>query len=251
MGSILIIVAAVIVAFLLAYAIVKYLPLKFKWVASLVLLALAVFLVYKIYDGIMKPINFNKDKKVLFARVITNLKMIRDAEIAHYDITGNYTDNKDSLLSFVENAQFALIEIRDTVVKVNKGTRWQPLIVDVEQKVTDTIGYESVKDKLFKDRDYKNMFKVPGLDGKEFQLAIGKVEKVVGLEVPVFEAKIDKKSILVGKDISLVKQELEAVTSDEIKGEFISVGSLNEVTTGGNWPPFYDKQDRAKENSKD
>ena len=47
-------------------------------------------------------------------------------------------------------------------------------------------------------------------------------------------------------DASLVKQELEANTSDEIKGNLISVGSLNEVTTGGNWPPSYDKNDRAK-----
>lgn len=46
---------------------------------------------------------------------------------------------------------------------------------------------------------------------------------------------------------SLVKQELEVIESDQIKGEYVSVGSLDEVTTGGNWPPSYDKRDGAKE----
>ena len=41
---------------------------------------------------------------------------------------------------------------------------------------------------------------------------------------------------------SLVKQELEVMASDQIKGENISVGSLDEVTTAGNWPPSYDKK---------
>ena len=120
-------------------------------------------------------------------------------------------------------------------------------MVDVEKKVTDTIGYEPILNG-FKNRDYKNMFKVPGLDGKEFELEIGKVEKVAGLEVPVFEARIDKESILKGEDISLVKREKEAIQSDQVKGEYVSVGSLSEVTTGGNWPPSYDKADFEKKN---
>ena len=243
---IILIILAVVAAFGLAYLIVKFLPLKFKWIASLALLVLAGLLVYKIYDGIMRPINFNKDKKVRFAKVISNLKIIRDAEIAYYEVNGNYTDKEDILISFIDTAQRAIVEMRDTVIKVNKGTRWQPVMVDVEKRVKDTIGYEPILDD-FKDRDYKNMFSVPGVDGKKFQIEIGTVEKVAGLEVPVFEAKTEKKDILKGMDISLVKQELEAITTDEIKGEYVSVGSLSEVTTGGNWPPSYDKADVKKD----
>ena len=43
-----------------------------------------------------------------------------------------------------------------------------------------------------------------------------------------------------------LKQELEANATDQIKGEYVSVGSLDEVSTGGNWPPSYDKQQRDK-----
>ena len=242
------IIAAVIVAFVLAFLIVKYLPLKLRWVASIFLLIASVFLVYKIYDGIMKPINFNKAKKVRFEKVIKSLKIIRDAEIAYREVNGDYTADKAALSSFIDTASRAIVETRDTVVKVNKGTKWQPVMVDVEKRVKDTIGYEPILND-FKDRDYKNMFKVPLVDiadAKEFEILVGKVEKVAGLEVPVFEAKTPKIDILKGMDISLVKQELEAVASDQIKGEFVSVGSLTEVTTGGNWPPSYDKANEGK-----
>tara|TARA_R110002073_G_scaffold336347_4_gene532446 strand:- start:3730 stop:4470 length:741 start_codon:yes stop_codon:yes gene_type:complete len=242
---IILIIAAVIVAFGLAIVIVKYLPLKLRWIASIALLASAIFLVYKIYGGVMKPINFSKAKTVKFEKVINSLKIIRDAEVAYREVNGNYTADKALLIKFIDTAQRALVETRDTVIQVNKGSKWQPVMVPVEKRVKDTIGYEPIL-KAFSDRDYKNMFKVPGVDGKEFELAIGKVEKIAGLEVPVFEAKTGKADILKGEDISLVKQELEAIASDQIKGEFVSVGSLVEVTTGGNWPPSYDKADNAK-----
>lgn len=245
---IVLIIAAIVVAFGLAIVIVKYLPLKLRWIASVVLLAAAIFLVVKIYDGVMKPINFSKAKKVRFEKVIKSLKIIRDAEVAYREVNGNYTKDKAGLIRFIDTAQRPLIETRDTVVKVNKGTKWQPVMVDVEKRIKDTIGYEPILSN-FKDRDYKNMFKVPGLNGKEFELEIGKVEKIAGLEVPVFEAKTGKTDILKGMDMSLIKQELEAIASDQIKGEFVSVGSLVEVTTGGNWPPAYDKGDNAKKSN--
>ena len=241
------IVIAVVLAFALAYLVVKFLPLKFRWLVSLLLLISCFFLVYKIYIGVMAPINFDKRKAKVYSKVIQKLKLIRDAEIAFYEVNGDYTKDKDLLIKFIDTAQRAIIETRDTVVKVNKGSKWQPIMVEEERKVTDTIGYEPII-KAFRERDYKNMFKVPNLEDKEFTLEIGKVEKVAGLEVPVFEAKIDKKSILKGEDISLVKQEIEAIQSDQVKGAFVSVGSLSEVTNGGNWPPSYDKAKVEKKN---
>jgi hypothetical protein len=246
---IILIILAVVATFGLAYLIVNYLPLKYKWIVSIVLLLLGVFLVFKIYDGIMKPINFNKDKRVKYVKVIQHLKIIRDAELAYYKVNGNYTDNKEGLIQFIDSAKFAITEVRDTVVKVNKGSRWQPVIVDVEKRVVDTIGYEPILNS-FEGKDYKNMFNVPGVEGKQFDLVIGLVEKIAGLQVPVFEARTEKKDLLKGMDISLVKQEMEAIESDQIKGEYVSVGSLNEVTSGGNWPPSYDKANREEENDK-
>lgn len=244
MGLLVMILAAVLVAVLLAVVVVKYLPLKLRWIASLLLLVLSIFLGYKIYNGIMEPINFNKNKVVRYAKVVKNLKIIRDAQVKHYEVTGNYTKDKAGLIRFIDSAQLALTETKTVVEKEDRGGG---IVIDVEKRVTDTIGYEPVI-KYFKNRDYKNMFKVPGVPGKEFDLEIGTVEKVQGLLVPTFEAKTEKKGILKGMNVSLVKQELEAIETDQIKGEYVSVGSLDEVTTGGNWPPSYDKKDGAKKN---
>jgi len=239
------IIAAIVAAVILSILVVKFLPLKLRPVLSILLIVFAAFLVYKIYNGVMGPIEFNKEKKDRYAKVIESLKIIRDAEIWYKDVNGVYTKDKSALIKFIDTAEHAIVEQKDTLIKVNKGSKWQPLWIDVEKKVTDTIGYEPVL-KFFKDRDYKNMFAVPGVEGKEFDLEVGMVEKVAGLEVPVFEAKTEKKDILKGMNRSLVKQELEAITTDEIKGEYVSVGSLSEVTTGGNWPPSYDKKDKSE-----
>ena len=236
------ILAAVLVAVLLAIVVVKYLPLKFRWIASSLLLLLTVFLVFKIYNGIMEPINFNKKKVAKFARVVKSLKIIRDAEVKHFEVTGKYTNDKAGLIQFIDSAQLALTETKDTIIKVNKGGG---IIDDVTKRKKDTIGYEPVL-KYFDGRDYKNMFKVPGVEGKEFDIVISTVEKVQGLVVPTFYVKTEKIDILKGMSKSLVKQELEAIATDQIKGEFVSVGSLEEVSTGGNWPPSYDKQERDK-----
>ena len=188
-------------------------------------------------------IKFNEEKIEKFSVVVDNLKIIRDAEVKYYEVNSQYTNDKAGLINFINTARLAITETKTIVEKINKGGG---IIIDEEKKVTDTIGYEPVL-KYFKDRNFKDMFKVPGTDGVEFEIEIGSVEKVPGLVVATFRARTPKKAILAGMNESLLKQEIEAVENDQIKGEFVSVGSLEEVTTGGNWPPAYDKKDRAKE----
>lgn len=243
MNLILMILGAVLVAVLIAYVIVKFLPLNLRWIPSILLLVLAGFLGYQIYGGIMEPIKFNEEKVVKYAEVVNSLKIIRDAEVKYYEVYGKYTKDKAGLIQFVDTAQLALTETKTIVEQVNKGGG---IIVDEEKRVTDTIGYEPVI-KYFKDRDYKNMFKVPGVPNTEFELEVGEVEKVQGLMQPTFRARTPKRGILEGMNESLVKQELEAIETDQIKGEYVSVGSLEEVTTGGNWPPSYDRKIADKE----
>ena len=236
------ILGAAVASVLVAILIVKFLPLNLRWIASVLLLILAIFLGYKIYQGIMEPIQFAKEKVERYKPVIQKLKIIRDAQMKHYEVTGNYTKDKQGLIQFVDTAQLAITETKTIVEKVNRGGG---IIIDVEKRVTDTIGYEPVA-KYFENRDYNNMWQVPGVAGKEFEVEIGTVEKVAGLVVPTFYVKTTKEDILQGLSKSLVKQEKEAIEADQIKGEFVSVGSLDEVSTGGNWPPSYDKKDGAK-----
>jgi hypothetical protein len=242
MSLLLMIIGAVLGAVLIAFAIVKYLPLKLRWLPSILLMILAIFLGFKIYGGIMQPIQFAKEKVEKYAPVIKSLKIIRDAEVKYYEVNGVYTQEKDSLIKFVDSDSIALTQTRTVVEQVNKGGG---IIVDEEKRVTDTTGYEPVL-KYFKDRDYKTMFNVPGVEGLEFEIEIGSLEKIPGLVVSTFRVRTPKAGILKGMNNSLIKQELEVKESNQIKGDFVSVGSLEEISTGGNWPPQYDKKESAK-----
>ena len=87
------------------------------------------------------------------------------------------------------------------------------------------------------------MMDVPGTDVK-FDLKTDFVEKVQGMKVSVFMAKVDKAIVLKGEEISLIKQEKEMLGGNEVRGAFLSVGSLDDVVTNGNWPPLYDKAEK-------
>lgn len=248
MGLILIILAAVVVAFILAYLVVKFVPLKMRWLVSFLLLGASAFLAYKIYDSVMKPINFAKNKKVRYAKVIEKLKIIRDAEVKYNEAYHNFTEDKQKLISFIKNDSLPLIKVSNEpkVVELGGG-----ITKTISVRKVDTVGFEPVS-KYFKgiDINHKNIFGVPGTE-KEFTLKIGKVEKIKDVLVPVFEARTDKESILAGMDKDLIEIEKQAITTDEIKGADVFVGSLDEVTTGGNWPPYYDKKEAlAKKNTK-
>ncbi len=245
MNLILMILVAVALAVALAIIIVKFVPLKLRWLISVLLLAATGYLVYLIYNGIMEPIKFNKEKKVRYAKVIEKLKLIRDAEIKYKEAKGVYSKDKNQLIQFIENDSLALIRTTNVPKTIQLGGG---ITKEISVKQIDTSGYEPAS-KYFVGKDYKGMFKVPGTD-KEFEIATSEIEKVTGLFVPVFEAKTDKQSILKGLNKSLVKQELEAIETDQIKGPHVSVGSLEEVSTGGNWPPFYDKADAKTDKEK-
>lgn len=242
MINLLIIIAAIVAVAGLAYLIVNKLPSKIKPVISLILWVVIIFLGYKIYNSIMAPIKFNKIKKERYTKVITNLKTIRDAELAYAEVNRKFTANPQALVSFIDTAKFAITEVKNIVVTEQRGR----ITIDVEKRVVDTIGFKPVIDR-FKGRDYKNMMTVPGTDAK-FELKTGQIEKVQGVKTPVFEAKVDKDVVLHGMNNDLIRQEKEALGGINVPGEYISVGSLEEVNSNGNWPPFYDGKKENTDN---
>jgi hypothetical protein len=242
MTTLLIIVAGIIVTGLIAYAVVNFVPRKMLWLVSVILISLAAFLIYKINFEIRKPILFNKEKITRYSAVIEHLKMIRDAEVAHKRVTGTYTADGNALIQFVDTAKFALTQTRNVPQTINIGGG---ITKEIEIRVVDTIGYEDVRAQ-FAGLDYKNMMTIPGTN-QQFKIEIGQVEKVAGLKAPVFEVKIDKALILEGMDTNLIKQEKEAIGGEEVRGEYIRVGSLGEVSEDGNWPPFYDNKDKKED----
>ena len=244
MLTVLLIVVAILVAAGLAYVIVNRTNKGTRTIISILLWLVIVFLGYKIYDGIMAPIEFNKEKKARYEPVIERLKVIRDAQVDHKTVTGDYAKNFAQLVTFIDTAKFAVTETKNVIKQVNKGTAFNPLMVEIEERQVDTIGFKPVRDS-YSDRDYKSIESVPGTSSK-FAMETGYVEKVQDIKSPVFMVKIDKSVILEGLDRNLIKQEREAFGGPEVSGEFISVGSLDDVKVNGNWPPFYDTGDKKE-----
>jgi hypothetical protein len=204
-----------------------------------VLWILAIFFSYKIYDSINGPINFNKTKNERYAVVINKLKLIRKAQIAHKDVNGIYSNNFDSLVKFIDDGIFTLIEMRDSSYMEYDRTYRIDMLREVV--VVDTLGFVPVKDSLFKDSNaYKKFANVPieGVEAK-FDINADIIDKN-GYRVPVFEVKVAKDVILHDQDKDLIKIENETVSVDGVNGPSIILGSLTEVSTNGNWPTIFD-----------
>ena len=204
-----------------------------------VLWVLIIFFSYKIYDSINGPINFNKVKNERYADVISRLKEIRKAQIAHKDVKGFYSNNFDSLVSFIDNGIFTLIQKRDSSYLEYDRTYRIDMLREVI--VVDTLGFIPVKDSLFKNStDYSQMSKVP-VEGSDatFSIKADVIDKN-GYKVPVFEVKVAKSVVLYDQNEDLLKQENETISVDGVNGPDIILGSLTDVSENGNWPSIFD-----------
>ena len=203
------------------------------WIAS-------IFFAYKIYDSISGPIRFNQVKNERYAKVIDRMKDIRTAQIAHKDVNGFYANNFDSLVKFIDEGIFTLIEKRDSSYLEYDRTYRIDMLREVI--VTDTLGFVPVKDSLFKNTNrYEKMAFIPieGVEDSTFQIKSQVINKN-GYNVPVFEVKISKNTILYDQDEDFVKQENETISVDGVNGPEIVLGSLTNVSTNGNWPTIFD-----------
>ena len=212
---------------------------KNRKIITYVLYFLSIILVFQIYNSIDAPIEFNKVKNERYQKVIERLKDIRNAQVAFKSVNGIYSDNFDSLVNFIETGQFTIIEKRDSsYMQYDRVYRIDMLR---EVVVVDTLGFVSVKDSLFKnDNRYKDLALVPidGIDEK-FSIKADIIDKN-GYNVPVFEVKVSKDVILYDQNKDLLMQEKETVSVDGVNGPALVLGSLEDVSTNGNWPTTFD-----------
>ena len=212
---------------------------KNRKIITYVLYFLSIILVFQIYNSIDAPIEFNKVKNERYQKVIERLKDIRNAQVAFKSVNGIYSDNFDSLVNFIETGQFTIIEKRDSsYMQYDRVYRIDMLR---EVIVVDTLGFVLVKDSLFKnDNRYKDLALVPidGIDEK-FSIKADIIDKN-GYNVPVFEVKVSKDIILFDQNKDLLMQEKETVSVDGVNGPALVLGSLEDVSTNGNWPTTFD-----------
>tara|TARA_Y100001949_G_scaffold172777_1_gene177334 strand:+ start:229 stop:885 length:657 start_codon:yes stop_codon:yes gene_type:complete len=214
-----------------------------KRALELFLWVLSIFFASQIYSSINGPIKFNQVKNDRYTQVIDRLKDIRTAQIAHKDVNGFYANNFDSLVSFIDNGIFTLIEKRDSSYLEYNRTYRIDMLKEVE--IVDTLGFVSVKDSLFGDNEsYKMMAKVP-IDGtdSEFSIKADIIDKN-GYQVPVFEVKVKKDIVLFDQNKDLLDQENKVISVDGVNGPEIILGSMTDVSTSGNWPTIFDAKNK-------
>ena len=232
-----------------------------KAILSIILALVCLFLVYKIYDGVMQPVRFEKDVNARKKVAIQQLKDIRDLQVAYKSVNDRFTASFDTLKQFYKTGQM--------VVLMQVGSKDDSVAVahtnDVKKaargKITDADLYKlyqqgdknlvfaiqnkiAVKDTLFNSRpdfNIDNIDKIPFAVGEYGSAEVTKVamdaivKKVSGVDVPLFEAKMPYKSLLKGMDHQLIVN-LNADREKQNRYEGLQVGSVSAPNNNaGNW----------------
>src|SRR5690606_27727039 len=79
----------------------------FLWLVSIVL-------GYMIYNSVNGPIDFKKIKQERSAKVIANLKDIRNSQEAYKTVNGRYANDFNSLVSFIDTGKYVITQHRDS-----------------------------------------------------------------------------------------------------------------------------------------
>ena len=233
----------IVLTIVIVYLIDKKIPKKYKSYILLGLWSLIIYLGYITFMSVYGEIKFNQLKEKRYKVVIENLKDIRDAELAHRSVTGQFQPSWDSLVKFIENEKFTITQRRDSTIIDKELTRLYGVDTTKDIVIIDTLGFVPVIDSLFgADTRYRTMMKVPsGKEGQLFELKSGLLEQN-GINIPVFEASVSKKMILFDQDKNLVDLESEVISVEGVNGPNLKVGSMEEVNTNGNWPKNYSEQ---------
>jgi len=215
-----------------------------KIVIQLVLWVVIGVLGYLLFNAVYGEVKFNDLKVVRYQKAVNNLIDIQKGQLAYKQINGKFAENFEQLESFIDTAEFVLTERRDTMVLDEEATRRYRVDTRKEITIIDTLGFKSIKDSLYQGTNrYKTMKNVPiaGTDA-QFEMEAGTILKS-DMPIPVFEVKVSKDVLLFDQPKDYVSKEKQALSVEEVNGAYLSVGSMTEVNTAGNWPKSYGDND--------
>ncbi|HOH99475.1 MAG TPA: hypothetical protein PLE85_02950 [Bacteroidales bacterium] len=188
-----------------------------KLALQIALSVVIIILAFLVYESIMAPVRFNKEKDKRSVVVIERLKDIRSAQLLFKSNNGRYTASFDTLIDFIQTGQIPVVKMVA-----------DPTDTTFTRSFRDTVGYIVVRDSLFRGRESFNLQDlkiIPFSDGELVQMNAGTIERS-NMEVNVFEVVVDKHKYLKGLDEHFIRQ-------DYVKD--IKVGSMTDPSTDGNW----------------
>jgi hypothetical protein len=207
-----------------------------KIVFQIVLWVVIGVLGYFTYNAVYGPVEFNKIRDRRYVDIVEKMKDIRDVELAHREIIGNYVGNFDDMIKFIDTAEYVITQRRDTTFLDEEYLKTYGVDRYIQDVVIDTLKFAAVKDSIFGESDrYKQIMYIPHTDKKTFEIDAGYIEED-GNKIPVFEVNAPKDLILADQNRDLVIQEKQIKSVDGVDGDAIKVGSMKQVNTNGNWP---------------
>ena len=223
-----------------------------KIIAEILLAAAAVGLVYLIYESVMQPVNFNKEKAHREQVGIQRLKDIRTLQVAFKGVNSRFTADIDSLINFYNEGKMEIVmqigSNDDSLAMANTAQikRRNPRITSEQlmelyrqgqSLVFSTKITIPVKDTLFNGREdfhIDSLAFIPFSGGERVQME-ATVKTVSGVQVPLFEARMPYKLLLKGLDNQL-RINLDAEREDQNKYPGLQVGSVTAPNNNaGNW----------------
>lgn len=226
-----------------------------KIVVEVILLAAIGGLVYWLYSNIMAPVKFNKERDIRKEVAVQRLKDIRTLQVAYKSVTGKFNSSIDSLKQFYENGEMEIVmqigsmddslavANTEAIKKANRNLKGDQLTAKLAEAyaagqnvVYSTTTKIPVRDTLFNGRpDFCiDSIKYIPFSGKPIEME-STVRMVSGVPVPLFEARIPWKVLLVGMDNQL-RVNLDAEMRDLNRYEGLQVGSVTAPNNNaGNW----------------
>lgn len=207
-----------------------------KTVVQIILGLAIVFLGYLIFESIMKPIRFNKEKNERYDVTIQRLKDIRTAQVAFRSANGKYTGSFDTLINFLKNDQFKVVrkigELSDSLLEAGWNEKMGVKAGILKRDTTQI----SVLDSLFGTNYMVDSLEyVPFTNQAKFEMGAGWLETGSKVRVPVFEAKVENNILLNGLDPQLIIN-FNDERNTIVGYPGLKVGSLTEATNNaGNW----------------
>ena len=222
-----------------------------KIIVEILLFVVCLGLVYLIYNSIMQPVRFNKQKAYRESVAVQRLKDIRTLEVAFKSVNGRYTGDIDTLIDFYRNGKMEVImqvgsaddsiAVAYTEELKKKGAKVEDLLKMYQEGAKNlyfsTKTLVPVKDTLFNGREnlaLDSLAYIPFSGGKPINMkAVIKI--VSGVNVPLFEANAPYDELLRGLDRQLIIN-AKADCRDKNRFEGLQVGSVDTPNNNaGNW----------------
>jgi len=222
-----------------------------KLLTWLILPAAIVVLAYLCVASVMKPVNFNNERKTRQDVAIQRLKDIRTLQTAFKSANGRYASTMDSLVMYYKDGKIEVImqigSKDDSLAMANTAAlkKKNPKITASEMfeiykngtpLVFATKSEIAVKDTLCKRDDFcADSLKYIPFSGRDTVIMESTIKMVSGVPVPLFEACMPFKQLLKGMDNQL-RINLDAEMNDTGRYPGLKVGSISAPNNNaGNW----------------